>query len=113
MKKYLLSGVVLCLVCLGCDSRTHIPVYVPKPVEDTRQATCSVRDFVSAANLPSGSKNLGKVEIPRQEEEASTYVMMHQKVCELGGDAVSGVRWEVELGMPKPRALSGNAWKLP
>jgi hypothetical protein len=109
MKKFLLLGAWL---VLGC--RTHIPVTVQKPVqEDTKRATCSVRDYASAVNLPSGSRDLGKVEIPRQEEEENTYAMLNQKICELGGDAVTGIRWEVELGLPKPRALSGNAWKLP
>jgi len=108
MKKFLLLGALL---CVGC--RTQIPVVVQKPVEAPRQTTCAVRDYGSAVNLPSGSVDLGRVEIPRQEEEQDTYTMLNQKVCTLGGNAVTGIRWEVELGLPKPRALSGNAWKLP
>ena len=110
MKKFLLLGA---LTCLGC-SATHIPVTVQRPAEAPKQTTCSVKDYGSAVNLPSGSKDLGRVEIPRQEDdEQNTYTLLHQKVCELGGDAITGVRWEVELGLPRPRALSGNAWKLP
>jgi len=110
MKIFLLFlGAMLCLSC----SRTHIPVRVQKSVEEAKETTCSVRDYPSAANLPSGSKDLGRIEIPREDEEANTYLLLNQKVCDLGGDATSGIRWEVELGMPKPRALSGNAWKLP
>jgi len=112
MKKILLLGALACMVFLGC-ARTRIPVYVQKSAEETKEATCSVRDHGSAATLPSGAINLGRVEIPREEEEGNTYTLLHQRVCELGGNAVTGVRWEVELGMPRPRALSGNAWKLP
>ncbi|MCL2626196.1 MAG: hypothetical protein FWD46_05215 [Cystobacterineae bacterium] len=100
------------IAVLAC--RTHIPVVVQKPAqESTGRTTCSVRDYASAVALPSGSVDLGRLEIPRQEEEENTYVMLHQKVCDMGGDALSGMRWEVELGQPKPRALSANAWKLP
>ncbi|MCL2177972.1 MAG: hypothetical protein FWC28_07505 [Proteobacteria bacterium] len=114
MKKNLLwVGIFgLGLAALGC--RTHIPVAVQKPPpEVAKRTTCSVRDYASAVALPSGSRDLGRVEIPRQEEEENTYLMLHQKVCDMGGDALSGMRWEVDLGQPKPRALSGNAWKLP
>ncbi|MCL2011431.1 MAG: hypothetical protein FWG75_01390 [Cystobacterineae bacterium] len=100
------------LAVLGC--RTHIPVVVQQPVqEEAKRTTCSVRDYTSAVSLPSGSRDLGKIEVPRQEEEENTYTLLQQKVCDLGGDALSGTRWEVEMGQPHPRALSGNAWKLP
>jgi len=111
MRKILFLNALLMVVCLGC--RTHIPVTVQRTAEDVREASCSVRDHGSAATLPSGSRDLGRIEVPREEEEGNTYAVLQQKVCDLGGDALTGVRWEVELGMPHPRALSGNAWKLP
>jgi len=113
MKKFLLLGALLGMVFSGCG-RTHIPVFVQRSAEETKEASCSVRDHGSAATLPSGSIDLGRVEAPRDEvDEHNTYGLLNRKVCELGGNAITGVRWEVELGMPKPRALSGNAWKLP
>src|SRR5215211_473167 len=73
---------------------------------------CNVRDYVSATDVPTGSRPLGRIEVESQESDEETFVALHQRVCQVGGDALSQAAWIRDPGEEKPR-LTANAWSLP
>jgi hypothetical protein len=85
--------------------RTEQQVYVPP-------GGCNVRDFPSATDVPQGSQNLGWVTVDQQETDEATYLLLRQKICELGGDALSQAAW-VKSPSEELARLTANAWSLP
>jgi hypothetical protein len=108
-------AVLLGLLTLSCTPRTFI-----KPTSDDeaqRQAAgvgdnCNVRDFPSATDVPAGSRPLGPVEVEPQASDDETFIALRQRICELGGDALSQAAWVKDPGDESPR-LTANAWSLP
>jgi hypothetical protein len=99
----------------GCFTRTTISArpQPPKPPPTyVDQSGCQVHDFAAATDLPVGSRNLGWVKVEEQESDEATYVLLRQKICELGGDALSQPSWEKLPSADKP-FLQANAWVLP
>lgn len=110
-------GLWLGLSLTGCTARTLIH---PLPEEGSqgpsrvRVQGCNVRDFATAAELPPGSVNLGWVSVEAQETRDDTFLLLRQKICELGGNALSQAAWERDNNDPEaPRKLTANAWALP
>jgi hypothetical protein len=112
---------VLAAVMVGALSgcRTVIP---PIVTEEAPKATvartsgptkCDVRDYDNATELPSGAKNLGFVQVPKEKTDEETYLKLRQAICDAGGDALSGLAWIKEVGDPEPTSLRANAWSLP
>ena len=108
-----LAVLVAGFALLGC--RTSIsPVtrgeeqaaYVP-------EGGCNVRDFAAATDIPDGAQNLGWVEVENTGNDDETFVKLRQKVCEMGGDAISTPAWVHENGEYKANHLKANAWNLP
>jgi hypothetical protein len=102
------------LALAACTPRTLIhprtegeaqPVYVP-------EGGCNVRDFASATDVPSGARSLGWVTVDQQETDEATYLLLRQRICELGGDALSQPAWVKAPSDESPR-LTANAWTLP
>ncbi len=74
---------------------------------------CDVHDYESATDVPTGARELGPVEVKREESDEATYVSLRQAICALGGDALSGLAWIKQPGDTQPTALRANAWQLP
>lgn len=114
MKRLLVAGLLLA----GC--RTEIqPLVKTAPTArqmKQRDAECQVRDYPTATDVPAGSKGLGWVKVDRQETDDLTFELLRKKVCELGGDAMSQMRWIRASGASvadPPVELEGNAWSMP
>lgn len=101
------------LLAAGC--RTQVaPYQKPDPVVVyVGEKSCNVYDFPSATEVPEGAKNLGWVTVKRKETDEETFLLLRQKVCELGGDALSQMAWVHDEGDYEPSLLRGNAWVLP
>ncbi len=97
----------------GC--RTQIAPYKkPEPkVVYVGERQCNVYDFESATDLPDGARNLGWVSVKKAETDEGTFLLLRQKVCEMGGDAISQVAWVREMDEYEPSTLKANAWVLP
>ena len=107
------AAVLLGLLSASC-ARTFIQ---PTADEDEQQQarrvhSCNVRDFPSATEVPTGARPLGPVEVESQASDEDTFVALRQRVCELGGDALSQPTWVKDPNDEKPR-LTANAWSLP
>jgi hypothetical protein len=103
------------LSLFGCTQRTSISaVPRPKPQEPAyvAQGGCNVRDYTAATDVPSGARNLGWVRVEQQESDEATFVALRQKICELGGDALSQAAWVKDPGEERPY-LQAHAWELP
>ena len=98
----------------GCAKRTEIKPNVSQPEEQVYvpEGGCNVQDFPSATDLPSGAKNLGWVKVSQQETDEATFLALRNKICELGGDALSQAAW-VKGPMDEAPELTANAWVLP
>jgi hypothetical protein len=109
----LLGCVALLALCGGC-ARTFIPPASAQKAQSAAQVrnTCNVRDFDSATDLPQGARSLGPVSVQQAESDEATYVALRQKICELGGDALSQAAWVKGPEDEKPQ-LTANAWALP
>ena len=100
----------------GC--RTEV-LAVTKPEEGEKiyyvDKECSVHDFAGATDLPEGAKNLGTVRVPKQATDEETYLKLREAICAKGGDALSQLRWVLELGKftGAPTELEATAWALP
>jgi|GEM_PF-2613956 hypothetical protein len=110
--------VVLVLLAAGC--RTEIkPLVKQEPVARKQrfvEGECNVRDYPTATDVPSGSKNLGWVNVPRQDTDEATFEKLRQAVCAKGGDAMSQMHWIRASGASvadPPIELEGNAWATP
>lgn len=111
--------VLLGLLFIGC--RTEIQPLVmgertARRVGPRGPAECQVRDFPSATDVPPRSKNLGWIRVERLESDEATFEALRKRVCELGGDAMSQMRWIRASGasvVDPPIELEGNAWATP
>ncbi len=108
---------VACAALSVCACRTEIkPALIadPTPVKKVRLSTeCDVHDYPSGTDVPAGSKNIGWVEVTREGDDDATFLKLRQKVCNLGGDAMSSITWERQSGEDRPSVLRANAWSLP
>jgi hypothetical protein len=94
--------------------RTRLDPYV-KPEPKTvyvGEKGCDVYDFASAADIPEGAKNLGWVTVPYTGNDDDTFIKLRQKICELGGNALSQPSWDRDSMEGEPN-LKANAWALP
>lgn len=72
---------------------------------------CIVVDVESATELPDRAKNLGWVSVPQSGSEEETAHALHDRVCSMGGNALTRVSRVQELGEDGYR-LVGNAWRV-
>ena len=103
------SAVALTLSCATSLS----PVVKVKREEVYRGPKhCTVLQYPSASDVPTGAQNLGWMLFPQGESDEATYQIMFTAVCDKGGDAVSSLAWVKEPGDERPQ-LKANAWVLP
>jgi hypothetical protein len=107
------AAVLLALLSASCV-RTFI-----QPTSDDeaqgqygRSYSCNVRDFASATDVPTGARPLGQVEVETQASDDDTFIALRQRICEMGGDALSQPTWVKDPSDERPR-LTANAWSLP
>lgn len=107
--------VVALVLAAGC--RSYIAPIVRTVQEEMPtyegKKKCDVHDYPLATDLPHAAKSLGWVEVPKGETDEDTYVALITQVCELGGDAITGLAWQKEAGQYEASALGANAWTLP
>jgi hypothetical protein len=104
-------------VLLGLLSASCVRTFIQPTSDDEQEQygrtySCNVRDFASATEVPTGSRPLGSVEVETQATDEDTFIALRQRVCELGGDALSQPTWVKDPSDEKPR-LTANAWSLP
>lgn len=108
---WLLAGA---LVFGGCRTLVDLSPKAPEaPPEGPRREGCDVREFPQATDVPTGSKSLGWVRVPREQNDEDTYTALRKLICEKGGDAFSQLHWVKEPGVWEPTALEAMAWVLP
>lgn len=102
-------------MAFGC-ARTAIQPAVQSHKENrstyVAEGHCEVRDFESANELPAGSKNLGWVAAESTGNDEETIRLLRKKICDLNGDALSGMAW-VPAREGDKLELRANAWALP
>jgi hypothetical protein len=105
----------LALLALAAGCRTTIaPLTKQEPkVVYVGDRSCTVYDFVAATDVPEGAKSLGWVSVKKAETDEETFVKLREKICEMGGDALSQVAWVREVDEYEPSTLKANAWALP
>src|SRR5688572_12020466 len=97
------AWLVLALLSVaGC--RTSIEGVRDQPKEGTYvpDKECSVVDYPTASEVPAGSKNLGWVQVKTTGNDDETFLLLRQKICEMGGDALSQPAWVREAGEYEP-----------
>jgi len=106
-------GLVVLSGLLGC--RTTIkPSVKPTPkFVYVGEKSCGVYDFAAATDVPEGARNLGWVTVKKAETDEDTYVKLREKICEMGGDALSQLAWVSQAGEYEPSFLKANVWSLP
>ena len=109
---------VLILLPLLAGCRTEVAAVTK--TEETEKVyyvdkECSVHDYPGATDVPEGAKNLGMVRVSKQATDEETYLKLREAICAKGGDALSQLRWVLELGKYQgaPTELEANAWVLP
>jgi hypothetical protein len=107
------AAVLLGLLSASC-ARTFIqPTSDDDEAQESRRARyCNVRDFASATEVPTGAQPLGPVEVEIQATDEDTFIALRQRICEMGGDALSQPTWVKDPSDDKPRLIA-NAWSLP
>ena len=110
------ASLVAVLLLVGC--RTTVSVeHKPPPanVFVSKDTGCEVHDYPAATDVPEGSRNLGWVQVPKEENEEETYGKLREAICAAGGDALSQLKWvnETTKDAPMVFALEANAWVLP
>ncbi len=106
-------GLGLAFLSTGCRT-TLSAVKRPPPVQVyIGEKSCSVYDFASATDVPEGAKNLGWVTVARAADDDQTFLKLREKICELGGDALSQPAWVHEANEYAANTLKANAWSLP
>lgn len=112
------EGLALAALVLLAGCRTEVSA-VARPVEGEKvyyvDKECSVHDYPAASDVPDGAKNLGLVRVPKEATDEETYLKLREAICAAGGDALSQLRWVLELGKytGAPTELEANAWALP
>lgn len=121
MSAQLVTRWVLVALCAGaaascaCTARTRIDPLPPKVAAQdvyVPPGGCNVRDYPAATDVPSGAKNLGWVTVTQQGSDEETFLLLRQKICEAGGDALSQAAW-VKAPTEEVPQLTANAWALP
>jgi hypothetical protein len=98
----------------GCRTIVDLSPKPPEaPQEAPRREGCDVHEFGGATEVPAGSKSLGLIRVPREQNDEDTYAALRKAVCEKGGDAFSQLHWVKEPGVWEPTALEATAWDLP
>lgn len=113
------AALVALVVFEGC--RTEIKPLVKKEVvvrkvRNSATGECSVHDYPTATDLPSGSQNLGWVIVKRLATDDETFEALRKEVCAKGGDAMSQMHWIRASGASvadPPIELEANAWVTP
>jgi hypothetical protein len=106
---------VLVVGLLGFTAcRTTVPPTRKEKVEPAYvgEQGCNVYDFATASEVPEGAKNLGWVSVPMAENDDATFIKLREKICEMGGDALSQPAWVRDEATDRPM-LKANAWSLP
>ena len=111
----LLALVIVSAVVTGCRTEIKPALMADNaPTKRVRLSTdCDVRDYPSGTDVPTGSKNIGWVEVEREGDDDATFLKLRTKVCNMGGDAISSITWERKSGDDRPSVLRANAWSLP
>ena len=113
MSRAALVGLLALSAC-----RTELAV-VPQAAEQEKtyyvDQECTVRDYPGAADVPVGAITLGVVRVSRAASDEETYLKLREAICAKGGDALSQLRWVLELGKftGAPTDLEADAWRLP
>ena len=69
--------------------------------------------FKDGTDVPEGAQNLGWVTVKKGETDEETFVKLREKICGMGGDALSQPAWVRQAGEYEPTHLKANAWVLP
>lgn len=88
---------------------------VKKKVRNTVN-DCSVHDYPTATDLPTGSQNIGWITVKRMATDDETFEALRKEVCAKGGDAMSQMHWIRASGASvadPPVELEANAWVTP
>lgn len=109
----LIGLLLVAAVAAGCRTVIRTSKQRDATVVYVGDKQCKVFDYETAMDLPEGSKSLGKVQVRRQAADEATYLKLREKVCEMGGDAVSQMAWVKDAGEYEPSALQATAWVLP
>jgi hypothetical protein len=109
--KSLAMAAALALVATGC--RTNLKATQEQKTNQAyvSEQRCDVFDYALATEVPTGAKNLGWVQVKDTGNDEETFAALRQKICEMGGDALSGPHWERKSG--EDPVLKANAWSLP
>jgi hypothetical protein len=110
---------LLTLLLAAC--RTEIkPLLKDEPVKkklrNSASGECSVHDYPTATDLPTGSQNIGWVTVKRLATDDETFEALRKEVCAKGGDAMSQMHWIRASGASvadPPVELEANAWVTP
>jgi len=110
-----LLGLVACVTPRSEIQAKPVEHEETKVAPDTGPAECNVQDFPGNGDVPEGAKNLGPVSVPKGATDEDTYAALRKAVCEMGGDAMSTMRWLHTIGKKDgpPTDLEATAWLLP
>ena len=97
----------------GCRTPIKPLVKATPKVVYVGDKSCQVYDFEAATDVPEGATNLGWVTVGKAETDDDTFVKLRQKICEMGGDALSQPAWVHQAGEYEATHLKANAWALP
>ncbi len=112
MRRWLLTGVAL-LAAGACRTQIQPVVKTTEEAVYVPDQGCDVRDYGSATDVPDGATNLGWVTVKTAGDQDETFKKLREKICQMGGDALSQPHWEHEAGEYEPSLLKANAWRLP
>ena len=110
------SMVVVLFAVAGCRTSVQAhPVRPPTDIFNPPEGECHVHDYPESTDVPEGAKGLGRVQVERAASDEETYLALRQAICAKGGDALSSLHWNFELGQRtgEPKELEANAWILP
>ncbi|MHB8879126.1 MAG: hypothetical protein ACYC8T_35960 [Myxococcaceae bacterium] len=115
MKRLALAtlGLVALAALPGCRTALKPLVRPPAKVVYVGDKSCEVYDFAAATDVPEGATSLGWVSVKKAETDDDTFVKLREKICAMGGDALSTPAWVLQAGEYEPTHLKANAWSLP
>jgi hypothetical protein len=99
------------LLASGCADRTFVRPVDRGDGRPTVEVECIVVDVESANDLPARAENLGWVSVPEQPSDEETAHALHDRVCAMGGNALTRLARVQELG-EAGYVLKGNAWRV-
>jgi hypothetical protein len=101
------------LALAGCRTTIKPVVKPAAKLVYVGEKSCSVYDFEAATDVPEGATNLGWVTVKKAETDDDTFAKLREKICAMGGDALSQPAWVRLAGEYEPTHLKANAWSLP